>query len=306
MKRDFIFINEGKAILPMNQAIKEHYSGQFNFIDMSFDAAKAYPRLQDAVAWITMGFYREKLNAGVVIHDYRSLSVGRLATLKDKAKRFLTPKPDFRITKPEIQKVMRFADDADTYYIDIAAKDAILNFRKERWAKRFDYCYIGVINRERGIDKVIHQFLATPGVSTLLLVGRVEDGIDQEFTQDSRVTFTGKVPQSEVFDYVNASHVTLAYFPNIYPHNKQTPTKLLEYACLGARILANEQPMNVSIGSKYSISMIIRPDSNIFDDLPELSEWPTNWNTDPKPMLFSSHLRESGLDRLFLSLMERE
>lgn len=302
MKKTLIFVNEGKAILPMNQAIREHFRDRFEFLDMSFDEAASYPRLSESIVWMTMGFYRKPLPAQTVIHDYRSLSVGRSARIKDIAKKYLTPKPDYRITKEEIQKVMRFNDGVPTFHIDIAAKDSILEFRKPTTEKSYDFCYIGVINKERGLDRVLQQFIASTAGKTLILVGRVEDDLDKEFAGEPRLTFTGRVPQEEVFGYVNASDVSLAYFPNIYPHNRQTPTKLLEYACLGGRILANRQPMNIGIGGKYGIRMQVREDARLFHDLPALQDWEDNMATDPRPMLFSTHLEESGVGRLLNTL----
>ncbi|MFT0860556.1 hypothetical protein [Ancylobacter sp. G4_0304] len=296
--KDFIFVNEGRAILPMNRAIQESYQGRFRFHDMTFEKARAYEGIRDAIVWMNMGFYYKKMPAKVIIHDYRSLSVGRGAKIKDFLKKNLVPKPHFRVSKPEIDSVMKFNDGVKTFFIDIAAKDSILNFRNLAVDSVYDYCYIGVINKERGVEKIIQRFLDQTSNKTIIMIGAVEDDIDKEFAGNDRIKFTGRVPQEQVFSYIKQSDVCLAYFPNKYPHNRQTPTKLLEYACLGSRILINEQPMNVSISEKYAINAVVRNDARLFDSLPDLPSWKDNMEVDPTPMLFSTHLRESGLGAL--------
>nr|WP_272210101.1 glycosyltransferase [Marinicella sp. W31]MDC2875964.1 glycosyltransferase [Marinicella sp. W31] len=299
-KPKLIFIHGGEAMYPMNKSLMARLSDKIDFFDETFESAARRPDIGECICWHLMGLYREKLPCKFTIHDYRSMSIGRFRRVKDMAKRFLNARPDARVSKPEIEKVMRFNDDVETILIDISVSDYVIDFRQPpSTAPDYDYCYIGVISRERGIERIIRQFIESAGKDkTLLLVGRVQDGIQEEFAAAKNVTFTGPVEQKEVFRLLNRSGVALSYFPNHFPHTHQTPTKLLEYGALGMRILCNNQPMNRARAEDYGLEAVWRDDDRLFEDLPGLAQWPENYEKNPVPLLFSTHLENSGLKKL--------
>lgn len=298
-----VFVHRGEAMYPMNKSLRAYLADRVECFDETPETATARPDIGECVCWHVMGMQRKSLPCKFTIHDYRSLSVGRFRGAKDWIKRHFNAIPDARVSKPEIEAVMKFRDDVDTVLIDISVSDSVLQYRKRPSQKPlYDFGYVGVMSRERGFENVLKRFLDGQQTSrTILLIGRVEDGIDQQFADADNIIFTGPLPQNEVFERLADVGVALGYFPNHAPHIYQTPTKLLEYGALGMRILCNEQPMNRARAKDYGLNAVWRNDDNLFENLPSLVDWPDNYLVDPEPLLFSTHYAQSGLE----SLLER-
>lgn len=302
-----LFIHNGDAMYPMNKSLAYQLKDTVEVFDETFESAAARPDIGECICWHMMGLQRKKLPCKFTIHDYRSLSIGRGSKLKDFLKRTLNARPDARISKPEIEAVMKFRDNVETILIDISVSDYILEYRREANAKpEFDFGYIGVMTRERGMDKVLRSYVDTmPADRKLLLVGRAEDGLQEEFGSAPNLVWTGPVEQREVFSLLSRCGVALSYFPNHFPHTHQTPTKLLEYGALGMRILCNEQPMNTARAADYGLNAVFRPDDQLFANLPAIEDWPDNYSVDPKPLLFSTHYQATGLKALLERVMAK-
>lgn len=295
-----LFIHRGEAMYPMNKSLKAHLEGRIDCFDETYESAAARPDIGECICWHLMGMYRQNLPCKFTIHDYRSLSIGRGRRIKDLLKRHLNARPDARVSKNEIEAVMKFRDGVETIIVDISVSDYVLEYRSKPVIEpEYDFAYVGVMSRERGMEKVLRQYAdIMPSERKMLLIGAAQDGLDEEFAGVPNLIFAGRVEQREVFRQLQNCGVALGFFPNHFPHTHQTPTKLLEYGALGLRILCNEQPMNRARAADYNLKAVWRPDDALFHDLPPLTEWHDNYDTDPEPLLFSTHYRDSGLEEL--------
>ncbi|AOJ67839.1 MULTISPECIES: glycosyltransferase [Burkholderia] len=265
-------LHPGKANYPEIAAYRD-FLGQRGF-DVHDGDASAYARFGDrsnCILWCIMGFYRSLPPARFVIHDYRSLSVGRLAAVKDALKRALNAKPDLRIFQNErMRGAMAFRDEIPSLLLPMGVPDWIFGIANEPAgegpAGRF--CYIGEMSRERGFHRVLAAYRDAPRTArdTLVLVGEPEREIHETFGHIAGIQFVGRVPQRDALKIVQRSEYAVCYFPYHRPHCFQTPTKLLEYAALGKKIVCNDAPSNVDATRTLGIRSHVTG-ASIFDEL---------------------------------------
>ena len=93
MINEIIFIHEGKANYPEIPAYKEYFADKYAIKELQSGDLNPKNDCSHSVLWYLMGFYPKKINAAFIIHDYRSLSVGKYGWLKDKIKRNFNHKP---------------------------------------------------------------------------------------------------------------------------------------------------------------------------------------------------------------------
>jgi glycosyltransferase involved in cell wall biosynthesis len=292
-----IFVHDNAGMYPLIRSLQSAFADVIEFSTESFDAAANRPDLADCVCWHVMGFYPRALPCSKTIHDYRSLSLGKLGWLKDIVKRHCNAKPDLRIIQPSISGRLGFNDGVPSVQMDVSISDSALNYRHSKSETyEFTYCYVGAMNAERRVDQVIEAFLRERAPSErFLLVGSPPPALVDLFANEERVIFTGPMTQADVFKTLRSCAVAVCFFPNHPPHTMQTPTKLLESAALGMRVLANTQPMNVKKAGQYGINAVWRRDHELFSSLPSVTDWPDNTELDPTPMLFRSHFQNCGL-----------
>jgi glycosyltransferase involved in cell wall biosynthesis len=291
-----VFIHDGKANYPSIAANRVLFAPYFEVIEATFEEAMADPQMGRSLAWHMMGFYRKRLPAALTVHDYKSLSLGRFSRVKDWVKRFGNAVPDVRILKEAMLKVYGFGNSVPYVLQDIGVNDDLRLHLKPQTAKEYAFCYVGAMTYERKFDAVLRAFLDSPEKDKrFVLVGEAEARLKAEFAAYPNLIFTGRVAQAEVYRYVQASEVSVCYFPTHYPHSIQTPTKLLEAAALGARILINDQPMNKALAAKYGMAVVVGKAENMFAKLPILAAWLDNRGLDSTPLYWSHMVKESGI-----------
>ncbi|MFL9896892.1 glycosyltransferase family 1 protein [Paraburkholderia fungorum] len=296
-------LHPGKANYPEIDAYTEYFKG--NSCEVSSGTLEEYREIKDPgayVLWCIMGFYPRKLTARYVIHDYRSLSVGSNSALKDRIKKAFHPRPDLRIFQNEqMCDLMGFQDDVDTIFLPmgvpdwIFATDATLNHALPSGT----YCYLGEITRERGFVGFLSDFLlARRGSDSLVLVGPVEKEIADAYRRSPGILFTGRLSQRDALAVVRNCEFAISTIPYTRPYNVQTPTKLLEYAALGKRIICNDSPSNLVAAAAFGIQCrVTGPD--VFSSISDFHGDPVPLN-DPSTLV---HLRwknviaASGVDR---------
>src|SRR6266702_1781205 len=188
----------------------------FEVFDGDSGVYARFPFKDECVLWCIMGFYRAHDGARFVIHDYRSLSLGRLAWMKDGIKRAFNARPHLRVFQNE----------------------------------------------------------------------RMRDAMG----------FLDRVPQADALRIVRRSEYAVCYFPYHRPHCFQTPTKLLEYAALGKKIICNDAPSNVLACAELDIRSLVTGPS-IFDGLPPASRIAVEDN-DPRSLRgleWTSVIERSGV-----------
>ena len=252
MEKKIIFIHQNKAHLPEIEAYKKYFGSHgFETHDIVYQdlVKKDISSFENIILWYFMGFYPRKINAKLVIHDYRSLSTGRIAKAKDYLKRILNFKPHLRIfLNEEVRKNFSFDDGIPYLTIDMGLPLSIVNYIDLDTKPKYDFIYVGAVSYEREIHKLIKKFIARYGDSkSLLLVGMFDPKLKKEFDSFQNIIFTGKISQEEVFKFIKESGYSICIIPNKYPHSLQTPTKLLEYLALKSKIIVNRNPMVLKI-----------------------------------------------------------
>lgn len=302
-------LHTGKANYPEIGAYTTYF--QHKGHDVFSGTVDDYRKIVDPhnyVLWCIMGFFPKRLASRYVIHDYRSLSVGSYMTLKDIAKKLLQPRPNLRIFQNEsMRKLMEFDDGVETILLPMGVPDWIFSCQESRNGSlpSGTFCYMGEITRERGVHDFLAGFVsARRGSETLILVGAVEKEIADAYQRAPGLIFTGKLPQRDALDVVKNCMFAISTIPYTRPYNVQTPTKLLEYAALGKRIICNDSPSNLNAAAAFGIlCKITGPD--IFAGIGHLSDEtvPPNDPSILEHLRWSNVIAASGIDRCLKSAL---
>lgn len=268
MSKNIFFVKTDRAYLPEIDAYCNVFSNrQFRCHVIKYEDIHLYDDEKSGnIFWFFMGFYPYKIRHGIVVHDYRSLSTGNLRTLKDTIKRYLQPTPTVRVfLNKNVKHMLNFQDNVPSFFIDMGVDFPILDINHNNIVKKYNYIYVGVISRERGIGVLLKNYARTvPMEKTLLLVGDYEQFLYDTYNS-SNIIFTGKVCRTQVYNLIMQSKVGISYIPNGMPYDIQTSTKLLEYAWCNLDIIANDSKSNVLTANR--IGYACKPSSHSFLDL---------------------------------------
>jgi glycosyltransferase involved in cell wall biosynthesis len=270
-------LHPGKANYPEIAAYRDFLEKKhFEVYEGDVAAYASFPHHKECVLWCLMGLYRQLPPARFVIHDYRSLSVGRLASLKDGIKRTLNIRPDLRIFQNKrMRDAMKFRDGVPSLFLPMGVPDWIFGITDDASSDipSGRFCYIGEMSRERGFHKVLSAYRVArkETTDTLILVGKPEHEIFEAFKNTDGIEFVGRMPQVDALRIVRKSEFAICYFPYHRPHCYQTPTKLLEYAALGKKIICNDSPSNVLTAKELNIASHFTG-RNVFDGLLPVSQ----------------------------------
>jgi hypothetical protein len=292
------FVHEGKAAYPDVRAFMNYFQRRYETIECSPAEAAAADRLGQSVCWYMMGFYPRRLPCAVTIHDYRSLSVGRGRKLKDKIKRLLNADPDIRIFQNEaIRWALGFPEDERTCYLPMGVPRIFIDARSLARVPATDFIYIGSMLGERKCELMLDSFVKRFGTSRSFdLYGPANPDLEQRYVGRPNIRFCGMVTQETLPRILQSARVGVCYFPMHYPHVLQTPTKLMEYAALGMRILANDHPQSRITSEQYKLSCLWGETADMFAKVPDALDWPGNAATDAEPMAWESVIAKSGVE----------
>jgi glycosyltransferase involved in cell wall biosynthesis len=293
-----LLVHQGKASLPELVAYRDHFQNRgYQCRAITWDRLHRDQALPDTVLWLFMGLYPHNYRAGFVVHDYRSLSTGRLPRLKDRVKRRFNGKPDLRVfLNPGVRDALDFRDGIPSTLIDMGIPDSLWAYRAPV-PPAFDFVYVGDVSRERASDRMIERFLARYGDRrSLLLVGPCEPAIRNRFQDRANLHFAGRLPQEQVFAQVQRADIGLCFIPDRYPYSLQTPTKLLEYAALGRRIVANDLASTREAAERLGIRLRLMAGYG-FPPEAELATLEDNRHLDPTSLSWERAIRTAGLER---------
>lgn len=235
MTNELLILHPGRANLPELQAYSKFFSQKYK-ITVSTDYKQDLTQYD--VIWIIMGVktIRKARPNQVIIHEYASLSTGRLAKLKNLVKKVMTSKPDIRIFLNEFVKdELSFNDDVTFCYRDMGISEVFLD-RNVTNPIKYDFVYVGDISKERKMDIFLEDYIINHK-EKLLLVGKYDLDIYSKFSECENIIFTGKIPYNEVPYRIKEAKYAINFIPNEYPYNFQTSTKLQEYVALGMKII---------------------------------------------------------------------
>ena len=183
------------------------------------------------IAWHFMGVDRQIKQPGqVIIHEYTSGSVPPAVSLKNLYKRMFNAKPDFRLFLNQyVQNALSFKDSIPSGIRDMGVHDEWLH-PIDPADKEYDFIYVGE-TKNRRIPELLNIF-AKGRLSghSLLLVTKDFDNIARQYQSSSNIIFKGPVEHQEVRDLIAKSRFGINFIPDEIPFNRQTSTKLLEYA----------------------------------------------------------------------------
>jgi len=293
------FVHEGKAAYPEIRAYRRYFAADYTTFESSPDALRRAKDIAPHACWHMMGLYPVDLpGAAVTVHDYRSLSVGRFHTMKDWLKRVLNADPEIRIFQNQgIRQALGFDEDERTFYLPMGVPGDFIAQRRALSDSQCDFIYIGSMLAERKCELMLDSFLERfGGQRTFHLYGHPHsEELEARYAGRKNICFKGNVPQEQIPALLKGARVGVCYFPLHYPHLLQTPTKLLEYAALGMRIVANEHPQSRSAAAQYQISCEWGDTSDMFAQLPDELSWPDNSALDPSAMAWPSVIGASGV-----------
>jgi len=236
-----LFIRSEKAFLPEIGAYIKYFNQTNEF--RAFDSAELpgdYHVDDFDILWEFKGIGGIDRKDKILVHEYASLSTGRLPRFKNVIKTIVNPKPNIRIfLNQDVKKGYSFRDGIDYCLRDMGISESFLDVKDIR--KEYDFVYVGPVTRGRGIDRLLKEF-SNAGNKKICLIGNVDDTIYHEYKDKRNVVFTGKVPYSDVPRLAAKAIYGINYIPNRYPFNVQTSTKLLEYLALGLKIITTDYP----------------------------------------------------------------
>lgn len=137
--------------------------------------------------------------------------------------------------------------------------------------------YIGTMNRFRQLDfllRVLKQVKNSTPNAHLLMVGDGREPDDlpwlkrttEELGIRNSVTFTGKVPRSEVPVYIRAADIGLSPFPPNSVLINNSPIKILEYLALEVPCVASDIPSQRRIIEQSGGGLCVSHDEQAFTD----------------------------------------
>lgn len=234
------FVHNGKAFLPEIAAYTEFFTARG--IECKETDPEGLQWLQHDVAWHFMGTDLQKKQEGVfTIHEYTSASMPPAAGAKDIYKRFFNKKPDYRLFLNEyVRAVFSFEDDVPFGFRDMGLPASWLHTTPGNIDKEFDFIYVGEI-RNREIHYLLDVFSqgALHGRS-ILIISRNYESIRRKYQAFDNIIFKGPLAHEQIRSYINKASFAINYMPDEEPFNRQTSTKLLEYAACGIPIITSD------------------------------------------------------------------
>nr|WP_106784428.1 hypothetical protein [Lysinibacillus timonensis] len=173
-----------------------------------------------------------------VIHEYNSISTGDFVYLKNYLKKIFNLKPDARVfLNDEVKKGYGMNDDVPYIKRDMGiSKHFFVNHEK----KEYDFVYVGAMGKSRGLIHGLKPFTSFLKNRTILLIGKPNDALYQQYKQYANIIFIGKLSYEQVPSIASKAMYGYNFIPDVYPFNIQTSTKLLEYCAMGLNIVTTD------------------------------------------------------------------
>lgn len=257
--KTIVFGRRPKVYLPEIKAYTnyiERYLPEYRAYD-SYDLDN-YDIEQSDIVWRFMGFdvfdIRDK--GRQVIHEYNSLSAGYFARTRNEIKKSVNKRPHARIfLNRAVKKGFSFQDNIPCAVRDMGVDKQF--FIKKSNAPLYDFIYAGSLDRGLIVSKTLEHFKNNLKGAKLLVVGEVPKNIFKRYGQLSNITFTGRVPYTEVPELMAQARFGLNLMPDVYPFNAQTATKVLEYCAVGIPV--------VTTNYKWVRRFCIKKDAKFFN-----------------------------------------
>ncbi|MBG9985129.1 glycosyltransferase [Aerococcaceae bacterium DSM 111022] len=300
---NILFIKSEKAYLPEIDAYLEY----FNNTDDFYAEAKSINNLSNYkdkfdILWEFKGFRGVKPNKKqVLVHEYASLSTGKHYKSKNFIKEKFDYKPDLRVfLNNNLKEQLNFKHEAPFNYRDMGVDEVFFNQRDRE--KKFDFVYLGSMNKGREITKLLDNFRNAD--YTICLIGEPDAELYQEYKKYSNIHFVGKVDYKEVPKIASQASYGINYIPNEYPYNIQTSTKLLEYLALNLKVVTTDYKWVRGFEKKYNNSFFYLSNNKI--DFEKLENSELNSYLPKENFLWLNIIENSGIKENLYKLLSQK
>lgn len=211
-------------------------------------------------------FWHKSSGRALEVHEYQSLSTGKLPKFKNLIKRKFNKIPAGRIFLNEIVH-REFSFEKSTPYIcrDMGVDEDFFCLTPS--IHSYDIVYSGSISGRSGLLNEIKR-LSDMGFR-ILVIGEISIVELQFFGKRHNIEFTGRLPRSELPALYRKCKAGLNFTPDIYPFNIQTSTKTLEYLASGLSVISNRYKWAVDFSAAVGVNMIYTDEiTNYFDMIP--------------------------------------
>ncbi|MFC1566855.1 hypothetical protein ACFL4A_03330 [bacterium] len=233
--KKILIINKQKAHLPEIKAYQKYFNDKSDYFFYDSAELKDFNENDFDAVWCFMGVDKQERKIPTV-HEYASLSAGKFPKLKNLIKKKINTKPNLRLFLNEsVKDGFGFADNVAYIFRDMGVDESFFLVNEK---KQYDFVYIGEINFDRKMHKLLRKFANELKQYKLLLIGNCADDIFAEFKDEPNIYFEGKIPYYEIPKLASLAEFGINYIPDIYPYNLQTSTKILEYSAMGLKTIS--------------------------------------------------------------------
>ncbi len=240
--KKIVFGRRPKVYLP-------EISAYINYVNKNVDDWTGYDSLEMDnydpmdfdVVWRFMGFDVAGKGRNIV-HEYNSLSTGMFAHFKNDVKRFCNKKPMARVfLSRAVKSHFPFTDNVPHIMRDMGIDKEFFTSNNAPANPEYDFVYAGSI-KDRGqvVLNILEHFKTNLQGVKLLVIGGVSNEVRDAYGQSSsNITFTGRVPYTDVPELARRARLGLNLMPDVYPLNAQTATKVIEYCALNLGVVSS-------------------------------------------------------------------
>jgi glycosyltransferase involved in cell wall biosynthesis len=288
-----VFIHPHKAFLPEIEAYRRFFEGH----GLETSVARTGDNLKAEVEWHFMGWDPVPKKKGIIkIHEFASSSVAPMANWKNLSKRWLASKPDYRIFLNDyVGCCFGFGDEIPFGYRDMGIAEEFFLFEQKQQEKNYDFVYAGSLSPDRKIEMLIRSFGRQELKNhSLLLIGREGGTLRKKFRQYHNVIFQGPVQHADIPDFLSQCSFALNYVPDMEPFNRQTSTKLLEYAAMGIPIITTDYPWVREFQKKWGGNYYFLDGGLNNFRFEQISQFPFSF-PDMKDWAWENQIRGSGV-----------
>lgn len=210
------------------------------------------------------------------IHDYASLSTGRLPRLKNFLKSRFSSPPVGRVFLNDTVRIGFEFSDTVPFVLREMGVDEKFFWCRGSTNKDFDVVYCGSISGRPGLLSCIEQ-LCRAGIK-FGLAGKATQEEIKQILKINGVYYVGPLAYTEVPNFLARGRYGLNFCPDVYPLNIQTSTKVLEYLAAGLGVISNNYEWINEHSRRYSYKYIGLHEIRSADDLDCM--WPVEVSLD--------------------------
>jgi glycosyltransferase involved in cell wall biosynthesis len=234
------FIHSGKAFLPDLEA----YCRFFERRGVTCKVIKPAMRrnTQRDIDWVFMGLDLHRDRNITTIHEYCSSSIPPFRNLKDRFKKTMNARPDFRLFLNEaVRDCFSFTDKVPYGYRDIGL-EKIENSLAHAPEKKTDFIYVGTMHNRSHFESMLQHVTTHMPDRTLLIIGNIPDNVIKKYQRHPQIRFEGPYSHEKVLSCIPTARYALNWMPDKPPFNVQSSLKFLEYVACGVPVITTDYP----------------------------------------------------------------